>query len=130
MDSLTEYREILKRILLEYTEIPFAHYQDLRTEAVFDSERDRYVLNHVGWDGDRHMHWNLVHVDIQDGQIWIQNDGTEDGIASELEAAGVPRNRIVLGFRPAEWRKHTGFAVGTAAPESTHGATAVGSPSG
>jgi hypothetical protein len=29
----------------------------------------------------------------------------------ELVAAGIPKERIVLGFKPPEQRKHTEFAV-------------------
>jgi hypothetical protein len=53
----------------------------------------------------------LVHIDIINGKMWIQRDGTEDGIANELVRAGVPKDRIVLGFRSPAIRKHTEFAV-------------------
>jgi XisI protein len=36
---------------------------------------------------------------------------TEDGIAEELIAAGIPKQHIVLGFHEPEIRPHTGFAV-------------------
>lgn len=29
----------------------------------------------------------------------------------DLVAAGIPKNRIVLGFHPAQVRKHTEYAV-------------------
>ncbi len=45
------------------------------------------------------------------GKIWIQHDGTESGIADELEEAGIPKNKIVLGFRSPDVRKYTGYAV-------------------
>ncbi len=83
----------------------------IRTEAVFDRSNDRYLLVNVGWDRGRRVHGSLVHIDIIDGKIWIQRDGTEDGIANELVSAGIPRDHIVLGFRPAEVRPFTEFAV-------------------
>lgn len=43
--------------------------------------------------------------------LWIQLDGTEDGIAGDLLAAGIPKDRIVLGFKSPDSRQHTGFAV-------------------
>lgn len=52
-----------------------------------------------------------MHIEIRDGKVWIQQDGTERGIAGELEERGVPASEIVLGFRPAELRSHTGYAV-------------------
>jgi hypothetical protein len=52
-----------------------------------------------------------MHLDIVDGKIWIQRDGTEDGIAYELEEAGVPKSDIVLAFHSEDVRPHTGYAV-------------------
>jgi hypothetical protein len=54
----------------------------------------------------------ILHLDIKDEKVWIQYDGTEDGIADELVALGVPKEDIVLGFHPADRRQYTGFAVG------------------
>jgi hypothetical protein len=54
----------------------------------------------------------LLHLDIKNGKIWIQYDGTEDGIAYELLKLGVPYQDIVLGFQPARVRSDTEFAVG------------------
>ena len=53
----------------------------------------------------------MVHVDIIDGKFWIQRDGIEHGIATELLEAGIPKERIVLAFRPIERRRHMEFAV-------------------
>lgn len=110
MDALATYRQIIEQILTEYAEIPFA-YGEVAAETVFDRERDRYLVMLVGRDGVRRVHGCLIHVDIIDGKIWIQRDGTETGIANELVRAGVPKNQIVLGFQAPELRQHTEFAV-------------------
>ncbi|MCP4540432.1 MAG: XisI protein, partial [Chloroflexi bacterium] len=39
-------------------------------------------------------------------------DGTSPGVALELAEAGIPREDIVLGFRPPYVRPRTGFGVG------------------
>lgn len=110
MDTLEHYRQAIESALEQYTRIPYA-YGDIQTEAVFDRGRDRYLLVNVGWDNGRRVHGSLVHVDIVDGKIWIQRDGTEDGIATELLAAGIPKDRMVLGFRSPELRRHSEFAA-------------------
>lgn len=53
----------------------------------------------------------IIQVDIIGDKIWIQYDDTEEGIAHDLVEAGVPKHKIVLGFRPEQVRPHTGFAV-------------------
>ena len=110
MDSLETYREIIERVLSDYAAVPYAH-GDFKTEVVFDSGRDRYLLIDVGWDGKRRVHGCIVHIDIIDGKPWIQRDGTEQGIALDLEQAGIPKEHIVLGFREPELRQYTGYAV-------------------
>jgi hypothetical protein len=109
MDTVAHYRQILQEILLERTRIPYSH-GDIQCEAVFDTERDRYILMVVGWD-KRRIHGCIVHVDIIDGKLWIQRDGTEDGVATELVDAGVPKDRIVLAFHSPRIRAETGYAV-------------------
>jgi hypothetical protein len=110
MDTLENYRQIIETTLDEYTRIPYAH-GDFHTEAVFDRVKDRYFLVNVGWDNGRRVHGSLVHIDIINGKIWIQRDGTEEGVAKELVKAGIPKDRIVLAFHPPEIRPHTEYAV-------------------
>jgi hypothetical protein len=110
MDPLDTYRQIIEDVLTEYTRIPYA-YGEIQSEAVFDRTRDRYLLVNVGWEDSRRVHGSLVHIDIINGMLWIQRDGTEHGIAKELVKAGIPRDRIVLGFRPAKVRQYTEYAV-------------------
>ena len=110
MDSLETYREIIERVLSDYAAVPYAH-GDFKTEVVFDRVRDRSLLIDVGWDGKRRVHGCIVHIDIIDGKLWIQRDGTEQGIALDLEQAGIPKEHIVLGFREPELRQYTGYAV-------------------
>ena len=111
MDKLDRYRQIVRRLIEEYASYKPSHGQ-IETEAIVDPEKDHYEVMHVGWDGVRRVHGSVVHVDIQDGKIWIQYDGTSRPIAEELVAAGVPRTDIVIGFHPAELRPLTEFAAG------------------
>ncbi len=110
MDRVDTYGQWIENILEEHARIPYAHGK-LRSETVFDRVHDRYVLLTVGWDDDRRIYHVLVHVDIIDGKLWVQHDGTEDGVATELVAAGVPKDHIVLGFHEPDVRPHTEFAA-------------------
>jgi hypothetical protein len=44
-------------------------------------------------------------------KVWVQHDQTERGLAPDLVAAGVPADRIVLGFKSPARRAVTGYAV-------------------
>jgi hypothetical protein len=111
MDRLDEYRSLIRASLTEHARIP-PSYGELRYETVFDRESDRYVLLLLGRDFQgRRVNVAIVHIDIIGGKLWVQTDGTEYGVAQELADAGIPLDRIVLGFKSPEMRKHTGFAV-------------------
>jgi hypothetical protein len=112
MDTLTHYREIIREVLSRYVDIRYSN-ADLENDLICDVEKDRYLVLSQGW-GVRprgRIHGCLLHVDLIDGKVWIQRDGTEDGIAGELEDAGIPKSDIVLGFHPPNMRKHTEYAA-------------------
>lgn len=81
-------------------------------EVIFDEVRDRYQVVHVGWSNKRRVYGCILHLDIKNGKIWIQHDGTEAGITNELMQRGVPREDIVLAFHSPFKRQFTEFAVG------------------
>jgi len=66
---------------------------------------------YAGWNGHRRIHGSVLHLDIRGGKVWIQCDGTHDGIADDLLEAGIPADRIVLAFKSPDIRPHTGFAA-------------------
>ena len=110
MGRLEEYRRAIERIFEEYAAIPYSH-GELTCETVFDRSQDRYLLMTFGRDRDKRVHFTLAHIDIVDGKIWIRWDRTEEGIATELVALGVPKEDIVLGFKSERMRRDTEFAV-------------------
>ena len=110
MDPLSTVRQAVEHVLTVYTKIPYAH-GELRCEALFDREHDRYALITLGWNAGKRVHFLLVHIDIVGGKVWIEKDNTESGVAAELVQAGIPKSHIVLAFRPPEVRKHTEYAV-------------------
>lgn len=110
MDRLDTHRQIIRDVLRPYAAITYANVA-VRNRAAFDTENDQYVILSEGWDNKRHLHGCLIHVEIINGKVWVQQDGTEDGITNELVAAGIPKSDIVLGFQEPAVRPYTGFAV-------------------
>ncbi len=110
MDTLEKYRAIIQKILADYAAIPYANL-DLKTQTIFDTANDHYLLVNVGWQGQRYLYNCIVHLDIIINKIWIQRDNTEAGIALDLEDAGIPSQDIVLGFREPTLRQYTGYGV-------------------
>ncbi len=105
-----EYREIIKRIILEYAAIKPV-YGEVEVETIFEERGGHYEMVYAGWNDYRRVHGTVIHVDVKGDKIWIQHDGTEYGIANELVEAGIPKEQIVLAFQPRWKRPSTGFAV-------------------
>ena len=111
MEKIERYREIIRETLYPLTKRKYSN-RDVMNEAVFDEKNDRYLIMSVGWEGNiRRIHGCLAHLDIINGKVWIQRDGTEDGIAYDLEAAGIPKSDIVPAFHSERVRPYTGYAV-------------------
>ena len=110
MDTVNSYRTIIEQVLLSHTKNP-PSVGEVQLETVFDRDNDHYLLVQVGWGRQKRIYGTLAHMDVIAGKIWIQHDGTEEGLANQLREAGVPAQDIVLGYRIPEVRQHTGYAV-------------------
>jgi hypothetical protein len=110
MDQLTSYRSIVKRILAEHAEQVPSHGR-IETLPLFDDSHDNYAVLDLGWDRLGRVHAVILHVRLKNGKVWVEQDGTEEGVASELVEAGVPKEDIVLAFYRPERRAITEFAV-------------------
>lgn len=109
MDRVAMYRGIVKGLIEEYAQFK-PSLGEVAVETVFDETRDHYELVYAGWHGHRRIHGSVLHIDIRGGKVWIQFDGTEEGVAEELVAKGIPREDIVLAFHSPDVRKHTAYA--------------------
>jgi len=110
MDNITHYRHIIRELIQRYAQYHPA-CGEVQIEVIFDETNDHYELMYAGWNGPYRIHGSVPHIDIRQEKVWIQYDGTEDGIAEEFVKAGIPRDRIVLAFKPPDIRSHTDFAV-------------------
>lgn len=110
MDRLSEYPRIAKSVVSSYVSGNSAK-DSIRDYAVFDDSGKHYMACHDGWRGHERVYGCHVHVDVIDGKIWVQHDGTNVPVVDKLLEAGVPKEDIVLGWISERRRLHTGFAV-------------------
>ena len=110
MDTISKYQEIIEKIISEYANLRYSD-SEVERKTVFDREQNHYLLMIMGVEGHKMVHGCIVHLEIIDDKIWIHRDGIEDGIAKELLAAGIPKDKIVLGFYHPETRKIGEFAI-------------------
>ncbi len=109
MADVEKFREIIISLLKQYGNIPSNDGVD--TQIILDIEGDHYQLVHVGWLNNRRIYGCVLHLDIIDDKVWVQHNGTEIEIGTELAVAGIPKKNIVIGFHAPYKRKLTDYAV-------------------
>jgi hypothetical protein len=112
MDKIKDYQTLVKRALTEYASLLMAPPKpSYEVVLVFDDEHNQYLLRRLGWGENSRIRQTDLHLAIRDGKIWIEEDWTEEGIATYLLEHGVPNHDIVLGFQPPQMRPFTEFAT-------------------
>ena len=112
MDRTAEYSALIQRVLNEYVELDRRCRRDsVETLMIADETRNHYILLGLGWSTEERSLYIRIYVRLIDGKFWIEDDWTEEGVATDLLAAGVPHSDIVLGFQPPEMRPFTEFAA-------------------
>jgi hypothetical protein len=112
MDKVTKYRELIRELLIARSQYKSAN-DPIERKPIFDLENDHYQLVNMGWkDNMTRVYGCSLHLNIApDGKIWIQQDGTEDAIAEDLVARGVPKQDIVLAYHAPNLRHYTEFSI-------------------
>ena len=111
IEKIKEYQTIIQQVLKSYVSEGGCP-PEIEMQLVFDLENNHYQVVSVGWKGEHRIHGMIIHIDIRDGKIWIQHNGTESDLGHIFLAAGVPKSDIVLGFQSPFKRQFTEFAVG------------------
>lgn len=110
MDKLEHYRTCIQTLLERHSTFKRSS-PDIETLLSFDTTRDHYQLMRIGWDGLNRIYHTVLHFDIKDQKIWLQQNTTDIDIAQELIDMGIPKTDIILGLHPAYKRPYTGYGV-------------------
>jgi XisI protein len=110
---IEQYRQYIRQLLSDRAQriAKPSPDQEYEVQTLFDTEHDHYQLLHVGWRNNKRSFGCILHLDIKQGKIWIQHDGTEVGIANQLVELGVPKQDIILAFHEPEVRQYTDFGI-------------------
>lgn len=115
MENISDLRQVIEKVLTEkaefYRRVNDQKADENMVELVFDRERDSYLLVNIAWEKYERTYYPVAHLDIINGKIWIQKDATEEGIATDLENLGVPKDKIVLAFHSPTLRKYGEYAL-------------------
>jgi len=110
MDKIVNYREYIQTLLTNYASGDFWD-DEVEVQLIFDTQHDHYQWMNVGWQGLNRIYRCIIHFDIKDGKIWLQQNLTDQNPAEELVAMGVPKEDIILGLEPPYKRQYTEYGV-------------------
>jgi hypothetical protein len=111
MEKLVKYRNWIQELLTNYATEPFEKLEEMDEQLIFDPIHDHYQIMSVGWKKNKRVFFCILHLDLKNGKIWLQENSTDYDIVEDLMALGVPASDIVLGFIPSDVRAMTDFAV-------------------
>lgn len=111
MDKIKNYSKIIIALLEELSAKRYANAPSIERLVLADETRHHYQLIDIGWQKGIYIFNPLLHFDIRDGKVWVQQNDTEIEIGDELIARGVSPKDVVLGFLPEQDRALVRFAV-------------------
>jgi hypothetical protein len=103
-------RQVVMKILADYADR--STVSNIQTLAVFDEKENHYQLLDIGWDEEgRRVFQPILHLDLIDGKIWIQENSTDWDIAKALVEANIQPSEIVLGMHSKVLRQLGDYAI-------------------
>ena len=109
--NLEQYRQIIIEVLMRQVGVPTIG-GDITIIPVFDREHDHYQLLDMGWDtSGKRVFQPIVHVDLIDEKVWIQENMTDSDIAKVFVEEGIHPSTIVLGFYSRSQRQLGEYAI-------------------
>lgn len=111
MDKITTYKGIIEKVLAHQASIKISNLPAVERQLIIGEGKEQFILLHVGWQDKRYVHGLVIHVQIKNDKVWIQEDMTDIDIAGRLIEQGIPKSDIVLGFVAPYARSIAGFAA-------------------
>jgi XisI protein len=85
----------------------------VRTVTVFDESSNQYQILDLGWDdAGKRVFQPMIHLELLNGKIWIQENMTDLDVAKRLLEWDVEPSDIVLGMHSEGLRQFSEYAIG------------------
>jgi hypothetical protein len=113
MDKIKKYQDIIIEYLSDYANHSKpVNLTDVEGKVVADRNTNSFQFLRVGWQGNHFVFSVVFHFDIKpDGKVWMQVNNTERDVIDVLMEKGIPKEDIVLGFRPPYARQSADLVV-------------------
>lgn len=111
MEKVARYRQIVQEVLTAYAQPRANQPNGIQPQLLFDTHNDHYQVLFYGWSGNKQTFFVAFHLDIQEGKVWLQQNNTDYNILPDFEAAGIPKQDIVLAIYSPQMRQFTDYAI-------------------
>ncbi|NET74408.1 MAG: XisI protein, partial [Sphaerospermopsis sp. SIO1G2] len=105
MGTQLSNQEILQQLITQMAErYGVTESNDIEQVVIIDHEHGVYQIYEIGWKNHERVKTPWIHIRLKAGKFWIEEDWTEESIATRLIDAGISHDRIVLAFNPPDVR--------------------------
>ncbi|MBD2327599.1 XisI protein [Alkalinema sp. FACHB-956] len=107
---LEVYRQVIQTLLTDYA--ARSSTEAVQCIPLMDGQGDHYQVLDIGWDeSGKRIFKPVLHIDIIDNKIWIQENITDLDLDTLLATAGIQPSEIVIGFHSPSLRKFGIYAI-------------------
>jgi kynurenine formamidase len=93
MDNSLSYADIIQNTLQKATKDQ-PRIQSIQIYPVCDRDSGHFLVLATGWDKQRWVNTILFHAHLVDREVIIEEDNFEEGLTSQLVAAGIDAQNI------------------------------------
>jgi hypothetical protein len=107
---LNIYRSVIQTLMLDYA--ARSSTDQVQCIPVLDAQRDHYQVLDLGWDETgKRIFQPVLHIDIINDKIWIQENTTDIDLDRIFSASGIQPSEIVLGLYSPSLRSLGIYAI-------------------
>jgi hypothetical protein len=97
MDKILNFQNFIVKSLTDFCE-KGPKNKSYKYQTIFDKENHHYLVQSIGWKNDIRVYKILIHFDIIDNKIWVQENRTEADFQDELQEFKISKEDIVIGY--------------------------------
>ena len=104
------YRSIIIDVLQDV--VARSQAGSVRTVSVFDEASNQYQVLNIGWDeSGKRIFQPMIHLELLNGKIWIQENLTDLDIAKVFLEYDIEKSDIVLSLHSPGLRQFSEYAI-------------------
>jgi len=112
MEKYRKYERIIIEFFNDFVENYQSENSPVQHKMVIDKEHQRYLMTLIGWENEYKFVYSIIfHLEIIDGKVWFQHNGTDILIDEELIKRGIPKKDMWIGFNPKYANEYEGYGV-------------------